>query len=326
MRKEKTKEEVMDLFGYQNVFYDDNSDYEFDFLNESLFVQKVIENLHTIWKDDFNNIDLYVYSAHKIKKPPKSKSSLSERKKILIYLSDESGELPEDLAPHYFAIFKSYIGDISPKSKNIFPFPLGYVNGVPEFKMKSSEERTINVFFSGNMNDNRIDFYRNFSKLKFILPKASNLKGVFYRKALLLLRNDFSDFFVNSIVKFNSSFKSGFSLEEYGKTLSESKIVLCPKGFDRTECFRHFEAMRAGCVLISEKLPDNEFYKGSPILEIDNWNEGLKLAKSLINDPPKLLQLHQETIEWWENKCSEHASAQYLVDKINLLKPSPTPL
>ncbi len=314
----------MELFGYQNVKYDLHSEYEFSILNESLFVQRIFENLNELWQNDFTSLDFYVYSSHKEKRKPSSISTESSRNKVLIYLSDESGEVPEDLSAHYFAIFKSYIGDQSTCANNIFPFPLGYVKGVPQLEVKEPSERNINVFFRGNINNNRIDFYRSFSKFKLFLPKSSTWKGVTYRKVLLRLGNDFSDFFPNSIVIFNNSFKSGFSLQKYGEILSESKIVLCPKGFDRTECFRHFEAMRAGCVLISEKLPEIEFYKGSPILEVDNWKEGLSLAKSLIKDPFRLQQIHEDTVNWWENKCSEEASANYIMNKINSLHLAPT--
>jgi hypothetical protein len=315
----------MRLFGHQNVFYDLHSEYQFLDLNESLFVQKIFENLDKFWNGEFSNFEFYIYSSHKEKKEPLSSLKESSKNKVLIYLSDETGEIPEDLSPHYFAIFKSYIGDKPTLSKNIFPFPLGYVKGVPKLKIKAPSERAINVFFRGNINDNRIDFYRSFSKFKHFLPNSSTWRGVTYRKVLLRLGNDFSDFFPNSIVIFNNSFKSGFSLDKYGEILSESKIVLCPKGFDRTECFRHFEAMRAGCVLISEKLPNIEFYKGSPILEVDNWKEGINLAKSLINDPLRIKQIHEDTINWWENKCSEHASANYIMNKIKSLELSPTP-
>jgi len=37
-----------------------------------------------------------------------------------------------------------------------------------------------------------------------------------------------------SYIKFTSGFKAGLSPQQYGSMLADSKIVLCPKGFDRT--------------------------------------------------------------------------------------------
>ncbi|WP_114749646.1 hypothetical protein [Pleomorphovibrio marinus] len=309
----------MKLFGFPNLNFDVHSEYQFELMNETFFIQGIFQKLKDDWFEEFKDLEFYIYSSHKKHTTPASINRISTKKKILIYLSDETGELPENLAPHYFAIFKSYIGDQVPKAENIFPFPLGYVNGVPSFQVKPMVERKVNIFFRGNINANRIDLYKNLSSFGKLLPKSSILSGDRYRRILLKLQSDFSNRFPDSIIIFNSDFKSGYSLEEYGKMLSESKIVLCPKGFERAECFRHFEAMRAGCVIISEKLPNIEFYNNSPIIEIDNWKDGLKIANGLLNDPNQLDKIQQQMIDWWMNKCSEDATAKYIIDKVKEL-------
>ena len=121
------------------------------------------------------------------------------------------------------------------------------------------------------------------------------------------------------MILFNRGFKSGLTPSTYGETLSQSKVILCPRGYFSTECFRHYEALRAGCVIISERLPDNHLYKNSPIIQIDDWNEGLQQVDKLLADKEKLNQLSQQGLEWWTNVFSEKATAHYIADRLNHL-------
>ncbi|AKP50111.1 glycosyltransferase family 47 protein [Cyclobacterium amurskyense] len=318
----------MKLFGLTNVSIEDKSDYRFEELNESKFIKNVIDELRGILQGKFDDFEFFIYSNHRVNKRnpdsgtdimPPSGDYKSSKKKILLYFSDERGLDPSCFSDKYFAVFKSYIG-MKAKAKNVFPLALGYVNAVPEFPNKPINKRKYNVFFRGNLNMNRIDFYRIFSKWGFILPSEKILTHDYYRKFLLKLGSDFSSFFSNSIVIFNNGFKAGFSPEKYGEVLADSKIVLCPKGYFMTECFRHFEAMRAGCVIISEPLPDTPFYANSPLIQVNNWEKGCDIAQELLKDEAKLEEIHRKTLAWWEEKCSEHATAQYIVAKIEELE------
>lgn len=299
---------------YINVHYDKNSCYEFEDLNESLFIAKVIDQLHLVMGPDFFQYVFVIFSQIGDSVYPASIDLKSERKKVLIFISDESATDPVAFSAHYYAIFKVYMESTS--LKNAFPLPVGYVKNVPHPEVKPINERSTNVFFRGNLNSNRINLYRNLSKFKYFLFPKPKWALRLYISFLLKLQKKFNSYFPNSIIIFNDGFKKGYSPEEYGKILSNSKIVLCPKGYDRTECFRHFEAMRAGCIIISEKLPETEFYLNSPIIEIDDWKEGLKIAGELITDPQKMEIMHRQTLSWWENKCSEKATAKYIFEKL----------
>lgn len=318
----------MELFGLTNVFYEEKSDYKFEQLNESLFIERIIGELKDSLGKRFAEYEFFVYSNHKVNKknPGSKKDSMppsadlpSEKKKVLLYFSDEGGLDPSFYADKYFAIFKAYIGTQF-QTRNVFPLALGYVNSVPEFPDKKIEDRKHNVFFRGNLNMNRINFYRTFSNIGFLLPSEKWLTHEYYRKFLIKLKSDFSRFFTNSIIIFNSGFKAGYSPEKYGEVLADSKIVLCPKGYFMTECFRHFEAMRAGCIIISEPLPATPFYQGSPIIQIENWETGLRITNELLQDVRQMEAVHQQTRQWWVEKCSEKATANYIINNIEKLE------
>jgi hypothetical protein len=298
------------LLGYKNLHYEPNSHYSFDELNESEFIKKIFLELRELMGISFFDYEFFIFSNHDVFKKPHSVNVQLEKKKVLLYFSDERGQNPSDFSDEYFAVFKSYL----PKDTtlpNVFPLSLGYVKDVPEVAVVPFEERVYNVFFSGNLNTNRIDFYRSLTRLKYLIPSG---KFVFRSLCNLLLRmkSDFSSYFPDSIIKFNGKFRSGISPAKYGEILVHSKVALCPKGFSSPECFRHYESMRAGCIVVSEKLPDNELYRNSPIIQVDNWDQGLEIVRDLLKNENQMKEIHYKTLEWWENKLSERATAKYI--------------
>jgi hypothetical protein len=247
---------------------------------------------------------------------PESLYYETDKKKVLIFISDESGKIPYNLSPYYFAIFKMYLQLDKFSVHNIFNFPLCCVKDVPELSNVPFENRKYSVFFSGNLNRDRMPLYLtlllghfpNFLLRCFrFLISIKILKNI-----LLVVKSKFDNKFSNSYIYFTNGFAKGIPPDEYGKIIANSKIVLCPRGFNSPECFRHYEAMRAGCVIISEKLPKTYFYKESPIIQIDNWNEGLKITFDLINNEKKLKEIGKETYNWWKKRCSEKATAHYM--------------
>lgn len=312
----------MNILPYDNFHYDEKSRHQFQQLNESLFVERVFGHLSTIMGESFSDYDFHVFSHHGSDQFPSSIGNTSARKKVLLFLSDELGTDPKPYSHHYYAVFKTYIGNNS-SQKNVFPIPLGYVKDVSQFPVKPIAERSINVFFRGNFNSNRLDFYRSLSWWKWLIPKRFGKHAKFYRSLMLRFKKDFSKCFPSSVIILNDGFKKGYSPQEYGKVLSESKIVLCPKGYDMAESFRHFESMRAGCIVISEQLPDTEFYTGSPIIQINNWEEGLSKVKELLSDPTAMAAIQKATVNWWKERCSELATARYIHAKLVQLEDLP---
>ena len=70
-------------------------------------------------------------------------------------------------------------------------------------------------------------------------------------------------------------------------------------------------------MIISEKLPNCNSFKGSPIQIVDDWQESSSIINMLLKDPDKLDLLHKQTLAWWNKKCSPKATLEYLVKTIN---------
>lgn len=310
----------MIIKGLTNVIYDDASTYTFDVLNESLFLEETFTSLSQLMKDEFEDYLFFILSTHDSSIVPSSIKHETKKKKILIFISEESGALPQHLSQHYFAIFKAYLKADKIIEKNIFNFSLGCVSDVPQLPIKPLNSRKYFVFFTGSLNDRRMPFYFSFipwlksKKLSFLSPFTKQ------QKILVRLKSNFSKKFPNSYIQFTTGFKEGLSPQTYGQMMANSKIVLCPTGAKSPESFRHNEAMRAGCVIISEKLPNNPFYQNSPIIQIDNWADGFQRTSELLKNEVELENISNATQVWWREKCSSEAVSRFVYSSIQKVK------
>jgi hypothetical protein len=299
----------------ENVLYEGETDFES--LCETKFLRDLFASLSSIMGEKINDYIFFILSGGK-NTIPQSTHYDTDKKKVLLFISDESGREPYHLAPYYFAVFKIHLQFDKFCVKNIFNFPLGCVNDVPQLPVVPINDRKYNIFFSGNLNRGRSElylllFFGNYTK--YMLKLLSILTRIYAaRKILLMIKSNFDNKFNNSYIRFTAGFKKGISPTQYGKIISNSKIVLCPKGFVFSECFRHYEAMRAGCVIISEKLPKTYFYKDSPIIQISDWREGLKIATELQANTRELERISKLTQDWYEERCSGSGVARYMND------------
>jgi hypothetical protein len=183
------------------------------------------------------------------------------------------------------------------------------------------EERTVPVFFSGYLNRNRVDLLKQLRRIPWLprrnLPNNKYIREI-VRRAVekLITERSFPDLIPGAILAFTEWFAKGLPPEEYAKTLANTKIAICPPGFESHETIRHWEAMRLSCVIISAPLPPNRFYHESPIIQLEDWSELRPLLDRLLSDPDDLRRRHEATVDWWNKKCSETAVADYMADAI----------
>jgi hypothetical protein len=234
---------------------------------------------------------------------------------VLLWLGDEEGIIPHELSGDFRLILKSY-WPISESVGNMHPFPLCGSSAVLERDPIPFEKKRTNVFFSGNLNANRVDFYRQFIPWGGIpagnlplLARKLIARGLGTRCGRLLPR-DFSASFPDSVIMFTGGFAQGYSPGEFAKRLADAKIAICPPGFTSPETIRHFEAMSLGCVVISSPLPPNHFYRGGPVIQLKNWHSLRSLILNLIENEESLGEASRMTMSWWKTQCSPKALAQ----------------
>lgn len=297
----------------ENVVYDEASAYAWSDLNETEFLERVVAELRAAMGDAFGEHTFFILSSHDPDVRPASIGDPAQRK-VLIFVSDESASVPDVLAPHYKAVFKSYLPRELPGT-NIFPFSLGYVRGVPAPPPEPILERSISVFFSGSLGPARRPLYRALHPVYRRLPAAALDRALSDRKRLLV-PEDLSHTMPDSVLRFTRGFRQGHSAEEYGALLADARIALCPHGARNPETFRHIEAMRAGAVVVSEPLPDTHFYRGAPFVTVEDWPSGMRAVRELLASPARLQELQDATLAWWDSVCSERATARYVAERL----------
>jgi hypothetical protein len=284
-----------------NVFLDPASSYEWRELNETAFLTGFLGCLRQEMGDAFTRFSSYhILSSHDPAVAPAS----ADGRGVLFFISDESGTPPTHLIDRYAVIFKAYLRQEMPGT-NIFPFSIGYAKDIPGRAAKPVLDRHFDVFFSGNLNSNRRDLYRAAHPLLGHLPRPVGLKLLRFASTRDLSRG-------RDYLRFTDGFRQGLPAQEYADLLDDSRIVFCPMGFVSSETFRHAEALRAGAIVVSERLPDTVLYRYSPIIQVDDWTDGLRRARRLLKQPDHLRDLQESSLAWWQNVLCEAATARHV--------------
>ena len=196
------------------------------------------------------------------------------------------------------------------KVASIHDIPLGYFNQL-DLPMKAIKNRPYDVSFAGSIEQKPHSVWSWNYWLKS--PKTITRKRMM--SAIDFIRNR------NPNIKFeltiNSHFgaSSGADPKSYSEKLMDTKICLVPRGAS-LETYRFFEAIRYGCIVVTEALPSKWFYDRSPAIKITDWSELVEIVDELVSDRDLMKKKHQESLDWWKTKCSEDAVADYITQKL----------
>ena len=239
---------------------------------------------------------------------------------ILLWIADELGKVPKkEIRERFDYIFKNHLRKEIPNS-NVYPLPL--FTPIPNLPKKGEIilSRKYNVFFSGNLNKNRILLLWGLQGIPRILARGlyrlSCVKGFGRLFSMLYCgkQYDFSHKIDNSIIRFTDGFYHGFSPKEYAVLTSQAKIVLNPRGFHSTECFRMYEAMAAGCIVISEKLPPLRIYKDIPIIQVNDWCSLYNKVRDILSDTEKMQCMSDMAYQYYCKNLSSEGIAHYIIE------------
>jgi hypothetical protein len=284
---------------------------------ETVFLSRVFAALEARMKGDFGKLTFVVHRrvfGEFAGKPIRLDPGGSDR--VLIVIADEREVFPCHEFLSYKAVFRAYGAPADPDLP-IHPFPVGYHSAVGQADPVEFDRRNISAFFSGYLNRNRLDLYKQFSP-QWWLPRRNLPRNKYVREIArraverLTRRRDFPDAVPGGKIAFTEWFGKGLPPDEYAKTLANTRIAICPPGFESHETIRHWEAMRLGCVVISAPLPPNRFYQDSPIIQLNDWSDLRPVLEDFLSNPDKLLRQHQATVDWWSRVCSETAVAEYM--------------
>ena len=322
------------LYGFENAFYDSASVYKLKDTNQRVYVKDVLESLSAIMPS-FKEYRFYFFCATANIEPDSMNDAFP--RKILIQWEDQLGTGPSvKVMSSFVCVFKTHLRKKSEKYSNLFSYPLGIPYKIKEQPFVPILDRKYNVFYSGNLNKNRVPFYEALARGRWsikrrlaipILKLAARYEyDKKWRNFSLRLKSlvfkigatHFDDIFDASYIEFTRSFEAGLTPDKYGTLLANSKIILSPKGFFNTECFRFYEALRQGCIVITEKLPATAYYHPENYIEVESWDGIDKLIQALLTDDSRMEKLSLKGRIYYQNTLSPMGVAKYIVSKINV--------
>jgi len=306
---------------FKNVYALTEGNFPFEKCVEADNILKICRCLNFINDSWFENT-LFVFSWNDDEIFPIEDFAQFNQRVLFRIGESHSDTLTNHICNSFTAVFQNHMNCDCP-DRNHYALPLITSSKVPELEIIPLHRRRYNVFFSGNFNKNRVPLYLslkdNVSLLETIwcglnnMPGWSKLNKIFQYNRIV----DLSNHFPESLINFNFKFLTGgFSFEEYAEITQNSKIVLSPKGFQYTECFRTYEAMRQGCIVISEPLPDVPFYKDIPIYQISDWKEVNMVVNTLLADDARMNRLSEESQQFYIDHLSNDAIAKYIYEKV----------
>lgn len=208
---------------------------------------------------------------------------------------------------------KSVCG-LNHSQSNIYDIPLGYANQL-DLPIKDLDERMYDISFLGSVSHSKHTVWspkywmktpKQFSRERMI----ASLQSVILKYPNLKVELSLTDSFSKSM---------GTDASIYSEKMMNTKICLIPRGTS-FETFRFFEAIRYGCIAITEALPSRWFYTGSPAIQLSDWRDLETTIQNLLSDPQLMRQKSQETLNWWKTKCSEESLGYYMAHQINQLE------
>ena len=192
----------------------------------------------------------------------------------------------------------------------VHAIPLGYANQV-DLPLKPLENRDFDVSFAGSVVHKPYPWWS--PKRWLQTPKSYSRQRLIEEMKRLELRHP--EWGID--LKITKSYKAIRSADpvEYSERVMNTRISVAPRGTSY-ETFRFFEALRFGCVVITEFLPETWFYEGAPVVRLSDWGDLERVVSDLLQNPDKLAAMHRNTLEWWQDVCSEEALGTFLAAKL----------
>lgn len=187
--------------------------------------------------------------------------------------------------------------------------PIGTYN-IEDLPTKPFHERGSDLFFAGSV----VQAPGRTARLKArVMPKglsrAAMLRNVERLRRLPEVRLD---------VRITEGFQESAASDpgDYSRALMDSRLALVPRGAT-TETHRFFQALKYGCIVVTDVVAPIWFYEQAPMVRLRHWDELEDVVLPLLGDRERLEALHRRSLEWWETACSEAAVGRFMARTLN---------
>jgi hypothetical protein len=189
--------------------------------------------------------------------------------------------------------------------------PIGTYNAL-DLPLRPLAERGSDLFFAGSV----VHAPGRAAQLKArVMPKGLAREAML-RNGERLRRHPH----VSIDVRITEGFQQSASADagEYSRALMDSRLALVPRGAT-TETHRFFQALKYGCIPVTDCVPPIWFYEQAPMVRLRHWDELEDAVLPLLADRERLETLHRQALAWWETACSEQAVGRLMAATLNAL-------
>jgi hypothetical protein len=192
----------------------------------------------------------------------------------------------------------------------VMTIPLGY-HSQKELAQIPMRERTLDAFFTGELHTpvSKTD-YRYWTSSS----KTEARKQLW--TVLLELTKDSQWHIKMGNIAGGEGTPPGPGFDNYSHNMMNSRICLAPRG-TVAESYRFYEGLRAGCLVICNRLPPEPFLEGAPVIQIDNWKELPRLMQKYARDLDALEHYRCASLEFWNTRLSEPVIGQKVAKFLN---------
>ena len=180
----------------------------------------------------------------------------------------------------------------------IYTIPLGY-HSQEELPQIAMRDRTLDSFFAGEL----VSKLPSSSYRYWVSTSKAEARKQLWRVLQQIKRDpewriDLDNIGVSDATSRAAQFNS------YSQKMMNSRICLAPRG-SMAETYRLYEGLRAGCLVITNRLPDEPFLHGAPVIQVDHWKELPELLRRYARDLDALEHYRHASLNWWKNHCHE---------------------
>ncbi len=196
------------------------------------------------------------------------------------------------------------------REARILRLPLGY-HSQEELPQIPMGDRSLDLFFAGEVNykapPGSYLRYTSTSKREARVQLWAELQRLQATGEWKLDLGNISAGEKNAVPHFGS----------YSEKMMQSRICVAPRG-SVADSFRSFEGLRAGCLVVCNRLPADEFmYPHAPLLIVHHWREIEGILKKYARDIAALEAWRARALAWWHDRLRPEAVAPWVAERLN---------
>jgi hypothetical protein len=189
--------------------------------------------------------------------------------------------------------------------------PLGYHSQV-ELPQVPMAERAFDTFFQGQVSEEiPAGSYKHWTSTSKIEARKQIWAALHQLKQDSRWTLDLGDIAASHVIPPESPFNL------YSEKMMQSRICVAPRG-SMADTFRSFEGLRAGCLVVANPLPKDEFmYPRAPLLIVDHWRELGGILERYARDFDALEEWRARSLAWWHDHLRPEIVAVTVAHQLN---------